>query len=122
MPPTVTGEREEMKNISIAEYEYEEIQEWLGELSQFALWWDDWKEAEIDRCWLAVDESQENMPIVGFLTRDHDFLCVAIEVKCKYQGQGIGLALCEESATYRPRSNENPGFWERVEQEFLVNV
>jgi GNAT superfamily N-acetyltransferase len=108
-----------MKNISIVEYEYAELQPWLSELNGFDLWWDDWDETNIARCWLAVDESREDMPIVGFLTRDRDFLCVAIEVKSEYQGQGIGLALCEESATYQPACNENPGFWQRVEQEFL---
>lgn len=109
------------KNISISEYEESEIQQRLAELSKFDLWWDwdDWAESRIDGCWLAVDESRQGTPIVGFLTRDRDFLCVAIEVLEDYRGQGIGLALCEESATYKPETNKNPGFWERINKEFL---
>jgi GNAT superfamily N-acetyltransferase len=109
-------------HISIAEYERHQVLRWQDELSQFPLWWHDWEEADIDRCWLAVDESKGSLPIVGFLTRDRDSLCVAIEVLPDYQSQGIGIALCEESATYRPRSNDNPEFWLRVEQEFLMDL
>lgn len=84
------------------------IREWS------ALWWGDFEEAGIERCYVAFDG---DVP-VGFQTVDGDGLCTAIEVHPDYQGKGVALALIEESGCYRPDRNENPRFWEKMEEKY----
>lgn len=79
-----------------------------------ALWWPDFEEAGIDRCYVAFDGDFS----IGFQTVDRDGLCTAIEVHPKYQGQGIATALVEESNCWKPDRNENPEFWAAMEEKF----
>lgn len=78
------------------------------------LWWGDFEEAGIRRCYIAFDGDRP----VGFQTVSGDGLCVAIEVHPEYQGQGIASALVEESNCWRPERNECPGFWAAIKEKF----
>lgn len=89
---------------------FEQINNW-----SCGLWWGDFEEAHIDRCYVAF--TGDDTP-VGFLTVNADGFCVAIEVHPDYQGQGIGLQLVEESGCYRPDRNECPEFWKKVQEKF----
>lgn len=78
------------------------------------LWWGDFEEAGIERCYVAFDGDTP----IGFQTVDGDGLCTAIEVHPDYQGKGIAAMLIEESGCYRPDQNENPEFWATMEERY----
>lgn len=92
------------------------FEECISEIDSWScgLWWGDFEEAGIERCYIAFDG---DLP-VGFQTINNDGLCVAIEVRPQYQGQGIASALVEESGCYRPDRNENPDFWAAMAEKF----
>ena len=100
-------------NIEIYEYNQDEIDEaWFN--WSCGLWWSDFEEANIERCYIAWDG---DIP-VGFQTINGDGLCVAIEVSEEFQGQGIGRLLVEESGCWKPDRNECPEFWTKMAEEF----
>jgi GNAT superfamily N-acetyltransferase len=85
--------------------DYAKGMNWAG------LWWGDFEEAGVSRCYFAFEGDE----VVGFQTVNGDGLCVAIEVKSAYQGQGIARSLVEESGCYKPERNECPEFWDNLE-------
>jgi GNAT superfamily N-acetyltransferase len=93
--------------------EFEEYAEQINSWS-CGLWWGDFEEAGIERCYVAFDGDEP----VGFQSVNGDGLCVAIEVKEEYQGKGVASALIEESGAYRPDRDENPEFWEAMSDKF----
>ena len=97
--------------LEIYEYDQTEIDEswfdWSG-----GLWWPDFEEAGIEKCFVAFLGDE----VVGFQTVNASCDCVAIEAK--YQNQGIGRALVQESGCYRPDRNECPEFWAKMTEEF----
>lgn len=92
-------------------YEQKDVEgfdEYATEIDKWSsLWWSDFEEAEIERCYIAFDS---DFP-VAFQTVNQDGLCVAIEVKPEYQGKGIAGRLVDESGCYRPERDEFPEFW-----------
>lgn len=103
---------------AIEVYEKAEIENFETFVSQIykwsSLWWGDFEEACIDRCYIAFDGDDA----IGFQTVDRDGLCVAIEVKAEYQGKGIASMLVEESGCWKPDRNECPEFWESMKKKF----
>lgn len=100
--------------IQIAEFNQCQIDLALME-SEFSLWWSDWEEAGIECCYLALNEEGD---VVGFQTINIDGLCIAIEVKEGFQGQGIGSMLIESSGCWNPDRNECPEFWESMQEKY----
>ena len=94
----------------------EGFEEYAAEINKWSigLWFDDFEEAGIEKCYIAFDGDDA----VGFQTIDADGCCTAIEVKCDYQRKGIAAALIEESGCYRPDRNENPEFWSVIEERY----
>lgn len=78
------------------------------------LWWSDFEESGIKRCYFAFDGDN----VVGFQTVDGDGFCTAIEVQPSYRGKGVSVALIEESGCFRPDRNENPDFWAAMQERF----
>ena len=104
-------------NIEIYEQnEIEGFEEYALQIDTWScgLWWGDFEEAGIERCYFAFDGDQ----VVGFQTVNFDGYCTAIEVHPKYRGQGIAWALIEESGCDHPDRNENPEFWSAIEKKF----
>lgn len=91
------------------------IEEYASQIESWScgLWWGDFDEAGIERCYIAFDGDTP----VGFQTINSDGYCVAIEVKADYQGRGIASSLVEESGCYRPDRDENPEFWAAMEEK-----
>lgn len=109
--PTATAQIEvyEMSDIDNFEGYAEQVASW-----SIGLWFDDFEEAGIERCYFAFRGDE----VVGFQTVDCDGKCTAIEVKSEWQGRGVSSALIEESGCYRPDRNENPEFWAAMEEKF----
>jgi GNAT superfamily N-acetyltransferase len=89
------------------------VQEYGGQdMSEFVLWWDDLEEAGVESVLIACVDGEP----VAFQAINIDGKTVAIEVLDTHQGQGISLALIEESGSYKPERNENQTFWDRIEE------
>ena len=104
-------------NSVIEIYEKSEIErfpEFASQVEQWScgLWWNDFEEAGISKCYFAFDEDL----VVGFQTVNHDGLCVAIETHPEYRNQGIASQMVKESNSIRPERNENPEFWDAIEE------
>lgn len=93
----------------------EGFDEYAAEIDKWSsLWWGDFEEAGIEHCYIAFDGDSP----VAFQTVNQDGLCVAIEVKSEYQGEGIAGMLVEESGCYRPERDECPEFWIAMEEKY----
>jgi GNAT superfamily N-acetyltransferase len=101
------------KSVEINEYSQDEINNKWFDWS-CGLWFDDFEEAGIDRCYIATVDDV----VVGFQTVSGDGLCVAIEVHPDYQEQGIASALVEESNCWKPERNECPEFWASMREKY----
>lgn len=99
-------------------YEVEENTEYSGIIDKWScgLWYDDFEESGISRCYVAVT-SDSDFPI-GWQTTNCDNFCVAIEVQPDYQGQGVAIALIEESGSWRPEQNVCREFWDKIRNKF----
>ena len=102
--------------IDIWEYSRDEIKDnWCeGDEYPSGLWWPDFEEAGIERCFIAWVGDD----VAGFITIDGDGLCTAIEVKTKFQGRGVARSLVEESNCWKPADDQNPEFWAKMADEF----
>ena len=96
----------------ITEINFDEASEYEDQLSQFVLWYSDLEEAGVDEVWIA----KSNDSIVGFLTKNIDGDCVAIEVAEDLQGNGIASSLCEEAWCFDPEDDQCPEFWEKMSE------
>lgn len=98
--------------IEVYEYSQDEVDndwfDWSG------LWYGDFEEAAIERCYIATSGDD----VIGFQTVDCDDRCIAIEVHPDHQGQGVARSLIEESGCYRPERNENSEFWLAMEEKY----
>lgn len=94
----------------------EGFEEYANQIDRWSigLWWGDFEEAGIEKCFVAFDGDKP----VGFQTVNRDGDCTAIEIKSDYQGKGIAGLLVEESGCYRPDRNENPEFWAAMEGKY----
>ncbi len=80
------------------------------------LWWGNFEEAGIEKCYVAVEE-KTGTP-VGFQTLNIDHQTIAIEVHPEHRGKGLAFLLIEESNSTTPERDENHSFWESVKQKF----
>lgn len=88
-----------------------EINNW-----SIGLWWDDFEEAGVEKCFLAIESYTGS--VVAFQTINIDNQTIAIEVAPDYRKRGIAFQLISESGSITPETNENPEFWEKVARAF----
>lgn len=106
-------------NIEIIEITSDDLQSNEQQFSALAkwseLWWADFDEAGIERCYIAVNGDDE---IVGFQTVNSDRQTVAIEIHPHYRGKNLAFDLIEESGSTKPERDHNPEFWAKVAMAF----
>lgn len=98
--------------INVWEYTRDEIEDEWCDSAEYptGLWWSDFEEAGVEKCFIAWIGDE----VVGWQTVNIDGLCVGIEVKTRFQGQGVARALIKESGCRQPADDQNPDFWESV--------